>query len=153
MGINRIWARTQSTKGALMAAVLSLLLAAGAAVFAVFPSLAQQSPAKKEAPSVQVSSVASAAPVAPIGIDEAFAEALGDYQMLSGEIARIEKATGTVEIPVSLADLRHRAEMKLGRLRAWMKDHKVGDDWRYDATARAFFPPAPAAPKPEEKKP
>jgi hypothetical protein len=96
-----------------------------------------------------------------IPADDNFLEVLGDYQMLLGEIGRIEKASGTVEIPVSLAELRQRASAKLAKLGAWITEHKVGG-WRYDFAAKAFFPPPPpastspspgAAEKKDEKKP
>lgn len=99
---------------------------------------ARQAEAKKD--------VAAAGPVAT---DVAFQDVLADYQMILREIERLEGATGTVEIPVSVSQLRERANMKMGKIRGWMKEHNVSDDWRYDAEHRAFLPPA----KVEAKKP
>lgn len=77
-----------------------------------------------------------------VAVDAEFLEVLGDYQMIQREIARIENARGTVEIPVSAAELRQRADLKLGKLKAWMTLHKVPMDWEYNASLGSFIPPA-----------
>ncbi|MBZ5703260.1 MAG: hypothetical protein LAN84_15615 [Acidobacteriia bacterium] len=97
---------------------------------------------EKAAPAAEAAK--PAAPATPVMVDAAFVETLGDYQMILREIERIEAATGTVEIPVSIAELRQRAAFKLAKLRAWMKEHGVGEDWSYDAARRSFLPPAAA---------
>jgi len=104
---------------------------------------AQQSPPSK---------TESGAP-APIAVDPGFLETVADYQMILREIERIEAATGTVEIPISVLQLRQRGDVKLGKIRAWMKEHKVGDDWKFDAAARSFTPPGPVAAGTEAKRP
>jgi len=85
---------------------------------------------------------------APVMVDAAFIETLADYQMILREVERLEAATGTVEIPVSIAELRQRAGLKLAKLRAWMKEYGVGEDWSYDAARRSFLPPATATVSP-----
>ena len=89
-----------------------------------------------------------AAPAAPGMVDAAVIETLADYQMILREVERLEAATGTVEIPVSIAELRQRAGLKLAKLRAWMKEYGVGEDWSYDAARRSFLPPATATVSP-----
>jgi hypothetical protein len=87
----------------------------------------------------------------PVAVDAPFLETLADYQMIQREIARIENAKGTVEIPVSAAELHERADLKLAKLKAWMTDHKVPLDWQYEASLRSFIPPAAPAAKGEGK--
>ncbi|HLZ93350.1 MAG TPA: hypothetical protein VKQ28_16720 [Candidatus Acidoferrum sp.] len=89
----------------------------------------------------------------PAPTDAGFQEVLADYQMVLREIDRIEAATGTVEIPVSVSQLRERANMKMGKMRGWMKEHNVGDDWRYDAEHRSFLPPVKQEAKHDAGKP
>jgi len=111
-----------------------LAVTAMALAVACFPARAQQKPAEKEKP----------AAAAPVEADAAFLETLADYQMIEREIARIESATGTVEIAVSLAQLRERAQLKMNKMSAWMKERNVGQDWTYDRGLKAFLPPAKA---------
>src|SRR5436305_265410 len=121
--------------------VVSVLVVAAVFWMGGFAVAAGQQPeAKKDAP---------AAAAAPVATDAAFQEVLSDYQMILREVDRLESATGTVEIPVSVSQLRERSNIKMGKIRAWMKEHNVSDDWRYDAEHRAFLPPV----KVEAKKP
>ena len=95
----------------------------------------------------------TAAPAAPVLVDAAFVETLADYQMILREVERLEAATGTVEIPVSIAELRQRAGLKLAKLQTWMREHGVGDGWSYDAARRSFLPPAAATAKGADRRP
>lgn len=116
-----------------------LILAAAGIVFV------SRASAQESAPRPDSIGAKPAAAAAPVLVDAAFVETLADYQMILREVERLEAATGTVEIPVSIAELRQRAGLKLAKLRAWMKDHGVGDGWSYDAARRSFLPPAAAA--------
>ena len=129
-----------------VAMAMGLMLAGAGFLTMATARQAPQTEAKKD--------IAAASPAkepAPVATDAAFAEMLADYQMILREIERIEAATGTVEIPVSLGQLRERANAKLGKMRAWMKEHGVGDAWQYNAAQKEFFPPpaAAAASKPQ----
>jgi len=120
-----------------------LILAAMGIVFVSRASAQEKTPPAKEA----------AKPAAAVMVDAGFVETLADYQMILREIERIEAATGTVEIPVSIAELRQRASLKLAKLQAWMKEHGVADGWSYDAARRSFLPPAAATAKGADRRP
>jgi hypothetical protein len=75
--------------------------------------------------------------------DAAFLETLDDYQLIQREIGRLEGVSGMQNIPVSIAQLRQRGDAKMAKLKEWMKEHKVGDDWTYNGATRTFTAPEP----------
>jgi hypothetical protein len=87
---------------------------------------------------------------APVAADAEFFELADDWNLVNFEIARIERASGTVEMPDSLLNLRERSKAKAAKLQKWIKDHGV-DGWRFDAAGKQFLPPVAAEPKKDEK--
>lgn len=119
----------------------------------VTPSIyAQDKIQIEKSSSTRTPAIEASAPAPPIAVDEAFLETYENYLWIVREIDRLERATGTVEIPTSIRELRERAEAKRQKLLAWMAGHKVPPTWSYDPGGRRFTAPAAAA-KPEASKP
>jgi hypothetical protein len=129
--------------------LLAMLLAAGTFLGLAFGAGARQAE-ESSRKGAETQSKASAEKPFPVGAE--FTETLEDWQLINAEIARIEKAEGTVEIPVSIEKLRQRAQVKAARLQAWIKSHGV-EGWSYDARLGRFDPPAPAPKNGAEARP
>lgn len=115
-----------------------MLLAAGLAIFlGASVCCARQAKTEKSGPEKSGPEKAKS----PVPVDAEFTEALDDWKMIEGEIARIEKAEGTVEVPMSVEKLRARAQIKVARLEAWIKAHGV-EGWNYDAQLARFEAPS-----------
>jgi|GEM_PF-2572619 type II secretory pathway component PulF len=121
--------------------LLAMLLAAGTFLGLAFGAGARQAE-ESSRKGAETQSKASAEKPFPVGAE--FTETLEDWQLINAEIARIEKAEGTVEIPVSIEKLRQRAAVKTARLNKWIQDHGVAG-WNYDARLARFEPPSSPA--------
>lgn len=96
---------------------------------------------------------AAAEAAKPIEVDAGFIETLDDYQLIQREIGRLEAVSGMQNIPVSIAQLRQRGDAKLAKLKEWIKEREIGDDWIYNAQLKSFTPPEPKKAEPPAKAP